>query len=107
MLKTCSHCSFWVSFHKCAAFVLSSRQTNASTVPEPSRKVVGHIPKGPILGTPPSVHVQRQRGGEVGRVEFRSPCPPLQAAHRIKPYLGFGVPVGSAYLSARRTFGRG
>ena len=28
------------------------------------------------------------------------------AAHRIKPYLGFGVPVGSAYLSARRTFGR-
>ena len=27
-------------------------------------------------------------------------------AHRIKPYLGFGVPVGSAYLSARRTFGR-
>ena len=60
-----------------------------------------------ILGTPPSVHVQRQRGGEVGRVEFRSPCPPLQAAHRIKPYLGFGVPVGSAYLSARRTFGRG
>ena len=28
------------------------------------------------------------------------------SAHRIKPYLGFGVPVGSAYLSARRTFGR-
>ena len=28
------------------------------------------------------------------------------AAHRIKPYLGFGVPIGSAYLSARRTFGR-
>ena len=27
-------------------------------------------------------------------------------AHRIKPYLGFGVPIGSAYLSARRTFGR-
>ena len=26
--------------------------------------------------------------------------------HRIKPYLGFGVPIGSAYLSARRTFGR-
>ena len=25
-------------------------------------------------------------------------------AHRIKPYLGFGVPIGSAYLSARRTF---
>ena len=30
----------------------------------------------------------------------------LGLAHRIKPYLGFGVPVGSAYLSARRTFGR-
>ena len=24
-------------------------------------------------------YVQRQRGGEVGRVEFRRPCPPLQA----------------------------
>ena len=28
----------------------------------------------------------------------------MPPAHRIKPYLGFGVPVGSAYLSARRTF---
>ena len=43
--------SFWVSFHKCAVFVLSWRQTNASMVPKPSRKVVGHISKGPILGT--------------------------------------------------------
>ena len=40
-----------VSCSKCPAFVPSSRQTYASMVPEPSRQVVRHIPKGPILGT--------------------------------------------------------
>ena len=45
----------------------------------------------------------RHKTASISTIKLQQSC---VLAHRIKPYLGFGVPVGSAYLSARRTFGR-
>ena len=57
----------------------------------------GQWPGGVHNGVPPRIHPTTKM----------APCTKRRrGAHRIKPYLGFGVPVGSAYLSARRTFGR-